>query len=106
MKAMKRSQVIIFRIFCTKADFSTYAAPTAMFFSTYVHHGNRSSLNKKENVLIKMDDFPCKQGKLDLGVIPADELGCFFTENFFSVFIKWGSLSMSAGVNPMNFWLI
>jgi hypothetical protein len=53
-----------------------------------------------------MDDFPCKQGKLDLGVIPADELGCFFTENFFSVFIKWGSLSMSAGVNPMNFWLI
>jgi hypothetical protein len=20
--------------------------------------------------------------------------------------IKWGSLSMSAGVNPMNFWLI
>jgi hypothetical protein len=49
---------------------------------------------------------PCRQGKLNLGVIPADRLGCFLLKTFFLVFIKWGSLSMSAGVNPMNFWLI
>jgi hypothetical protein len=49
---------------------------------------------------------PCRQGKLDLGVIPADRLGCFLLKTFFLVFIKWCSLSMSAGVNPMNFWLI
>jgi hypothetical protein len=26
--------------------------------------------------------------------------------NNFFIFIKWGSQAMSAGANPMNFWLI
>jgi hypothetical protein len=39
-----------------------------------------------------------KQGKFKEGVVPADGLGCFFF-----VFIKWGSLAMSAVANPMNF---
>jgi hypothetical protein len=52
-----------------------------------------------------MDNFPCNQGKLDLGVMPAHGLGCLLLKTFL-VFIKWGSLSMSAVVNPMNFWLI
>jgi hypothetical protein len=54
----------------------------------------------------KTDNFPGKQGKLDLGVIPADGLGCLQLKTFFWYLLKWGSLSMSAGVNPMNFWQI
>jgi hypothetical protein len=31
----------------------------------------------------KMDDFPCKQGKLDVGIIPADGLDCLLLKTFF-----------------------
>jgi hypothetical protein len=45
---------------------------------------------------MKTDDFPCKTRQVRVGVVPADGLGCLHTTNFFSVFIKCGSLSMSA----------
>jgi hypothetical protein len=44
-----------------------------------------------ENVWLKMDDFPIKQGKFKVGVVPAD---------------GWCSFAMSAGANSMNFWPI
>jgi hypothetical protein len=43
-----------------------------------------------------------KQGKFKVGVGPADRLGHILLK-LFLVFIKWGSLVMSAGANPMNF---
>jgi hypothetical protein len=44
-----------------------------------------------------------EQGKLKIGVIPADGLGHFPQKKIFLLFIKWGSLAMSAGADPMNF---
>jgi hypothetical protein len=42
--------------------------------------------------------------KFNVGVVPADWLGRYTTKNFFYiVLIKWGSRSMSAGANPLNF---
>jgi hypothetical protein len=46
-----------------------------------------------------------KQGKFKVGAVPADGLGRFLLKLFF-VFIKLGSLVMSAGANRMNFWPI
>jgi hypothetical protein len=43
-----------------------------------------------------------KQGKFEVGVVPADGLDCLLHTIFF-VFIKLGSLALSAGANPMNF---
>jgi hypothetical protein len=38
-----------------------------------------------------------KQGKFKVGVVPADGLGCLLRKKLFFVFIKWGSLAMTAG---------
>jgi hypothetical protein len=46
-----------------------------------------------------------KPGKFKIGVAPADGLGHLLLKTIF-VFIKWGSLSMSAGANPVNVWPI
>jgi hypothetical protein len=43
-----------------------------------------------------------KQGKFKVVVVPADGLGRLLLKTFFVV-IKWGSLAMPAGANPMNF---
>jgi hypothetical protein len=53
----------------------------------------------------KMDHFPCKARKIKVGAVPADGLGHLLCANIFCI-IKWGSLVMSAGANPMNFWPI
>jgi hypothetical protein len=47
-----------------------------------------------------------KQGKFKVGAVPADGLGRLLLKLFFFVFIKLGSLVMSAGANRMNFWPI
>jgi hypothetical protein len=47
-----------------------------------------------------MDDFPCKLTQIQKDVVPADVLGHLQQK---IVFIKWGSLAMSAGANPINF---
>jgi hypothetical protein len=47
-----------------------------------------------------------KQDKFKVGVVPAYGLGCLLLTPFYFVFIKWGSLAMSAGANPMTFRLI
>jgi hypothetical protein len=46
-----------------------------------------------------------KQGKFKVGVVPADGLGRLLLK-LFVVFIDWGSLAMSAGAYPVNFWPI
>jgi hypothetical protein len=46
-----------------------------------------------------------KPGMFKVGVVPADGLGRLLIKQFF-VFIKRGSLAMSAGANPMKFWMI
>jgi hypothetical protein len=47
-----------------------------------------------------------KHGKFKAGVVQADGLGRLVLKTYFCVIIKWGSLVMSAGANPMNFWPI
>jgi hypothetical protein len=42
-----------------------------------------------------------KQGKFKVGVVPADLLGCLLLKTIFG-----GSLAMSGGANPMNYWPI
>jgi hypothetical protein len=47
-----------------------------------------------------------KQGKFKNRCSPSWKTRSFNTKNYFFVFFKWGSLAMSAGANPMKFWLI
>jgi hypothetical protein len=52
-----------------------------------------------------MDGFPCKARQVQstyIGLVPADGLGCLLLKAFL-LFIKCGSLAMSAGANPTNF---
>jgi hypothetical protein len=42
-----------------------------------------------------------KQGKFKIGIVPADVYGLLLLKTIF-VFIKYGSLAMSAVVNPIN----
>jgi hypothetical protein len=43
-----------------------------------------------------MDDFPCKARQV--------QSRSSSTKNYFLILIKWGSLAMSAGANPINVW--
>jgi hypothetical protein len=44
-----------------------------------------------------------KQGKFNVGVVPADRRGCFLLTNIFVGIMEGGSLAMSAGANPEIF---
>jgi hypothetical protein len=65
--------------------------------------------SRRECLNIKNGRFPSyiKQGKLKVGVVPADGLGhlCRYIlpKIIFFVFIERGSLAVSAGSNRMNF---
>jgi hypothetical protein len=53
-----------------------------------------------------MDDFPCKATLVQSRCSPSWRTRSLTTKKLFFVIIKWGSLTMAAGANPMNFWPI